>query len=105
LYGGTEPYRKSSGCSGRRKKTEVQAETEMGRWCDGRFHEVGGEIGGKLQGIGTAGEASEEGLGSKGAVVPMKMMNIPAHNHTVYSYWQALLTDRHKVSALCSQLY
>jgi len=29
--------------------------------------------------------------------------NIPAHNHTVYSYLQALLTDRHKVSALCSQ--
>jgi len=28
--------------------------------------------------------------------------NIPAHNHTVYSYLQALLTDRHKVSALCS---
>ena len=24
--------------------------------------------------------------------------NIPAHNHTVYSYLQALLTDRHKVS-------
>jgi hypothetical protein len=23
--------------------------------------------------------------------------NIPAHNHTVYSYWQALLTDRHTV--------
>jgi len=29
--------------------------------------------------------------------------NIPAHNHTVYSYLQALPTDRHKVSALCSQ--
>jgi len=29
--------------------------------------------------------------------------NIPAHNHTVYSYLQALLTDRHKVSTLCSQ--
>jgi len=29
--------------------------------------------------------------------------NIPANNHTVYSYWQALLTDRHKVSALCNQ--
>jgi len=29
--------------------------------------------------------------------------NIPAHNHTLYSYLQALLTDRHKVSALCSQ--
>jgi len=32
----------------------------------------GREIGGMLQGIGT--EASEEGLGSKGAVVPMMMM-------------------------------
>jgi len=29
--------------------------------------------------------------------------NIPTHNHTVYSYLQALLTDCHKVSALCSQ--
>jgi hypothetical protein len=29
--------------------------------------------------------------------------NIPVHNHTVYSYLQALLTDRHTVSALCSQ--
>jgi len=29
--------------------------------------------------------------------------NIPAHNQTVYSYWQALLTDRHTVSALCSK--
>jgi len=29
--------------------------------------------------------------------------NIPAHNHTVYSYLQALLTDRHKVSELCIQ--
>jgi len=28
--------------------------------------------------------------------------NIPAHNHTVYSSLQALLTDRYKVSALCS---
>jgi len=33
------------------------------------------------------------------------MNNNQAHNHTVYSYWQALLTDRHKVSALCSQLH
>jgi len=31
--------------------------------------------------------------------------NIPAHNHTVYSYLQALLTDRHKLSALYSQLH
>jgi len=29
--------------------------------------------------------------------------NIQTHNHTVYSYLQALLTDRHKVSALYSQ--
>ena len=42
-YGGTEPYKKSSGCTGRRKKTEGQAETEMGRWCDGRCQEIGGE--------------------------------------------------------------
>jgi len=31
LYGGTERYKKSSGCSGKRKETEGQAETEMGR--------------------------------------------------------------------------
>jgi len=30
--------------------------------------------------------------------------NIPAYN-TVYTYLQALLTDRHKVSALFSLLY
>jgi len=28
-YGGTERYKKSSGCSGRAKKTEGQAETKM----------------------------------------------------------------------------
>jgi len=39
-YGGREPYRKSSRCSGR-KKTEGQAKTKMGRWCDGRCREVG----------------------------------------------------------------
>ena len=44
---------KSSRCSGRRKKTEGQAETKMGRWCDGRCREVGG----MLQGIGTAGRS------------------------------------------------
>jgi len=38
-----EPYKKSSRCSGRRKKTDGQAETKMGRWCDGRCQEVGGE--------------------------------------------------------------
>jgi len=53
-YGGTERYRKSSGCGGRRKKAEGQAETEMGRWCDGRCQEVGE---GMLQGIGTAGRS------------------------------------------------
>ena len=42
-YGGTEPYNKSFRCSGRRKETEGQAETKMGRWCDGRYQEVGGE--------------------------------------------------------------
>ena len=48
-YGGTERYNKSSRCSGRRRKTEEQAETEMGRWCDGRWQEVGGrEIGRKV---------------------------------------------------------
>jgi len=26
-----------------RKKTEVQAETKMGRWCDGRCQKVGGQ--------------------------------------------------------------
>ena len=73
-YGGTERYKKSSRCSGRRKKTEGQAETEMGRWCDGRCEEVGGE---KLEEWckeqRQSAEASEEGLGSKGAVVPMVM--------------------------------
>ena len=47
LYGGTESYKKSPRCSVRRKKTEGQAEIEMGSW--------GREIGGMLQGIGTAG--------------------------------------------------
>ena len=42
-HGGTQPYKKSSHCSGRRKKTEGQAETKMGRLCDGRCQEVGGE--------------------------------------------------------------
>jgi len=74
-YGGTERYKKSSRCSGRRKKTEGQAETEMGRWSDGRCQEVGGE---KLEEcckeLGQLAETSEEGLGSKGAVVPMMMM-------------------------------
>ena len=57
LYGGTESYKKSSRCSGRRKKTEGQVETKMGRWCGGRCQEVlgGREIGGMVQGIGTAG--------------------------------------------------
>jgi len=40
-YGGTERYKKSSHRSGRRKKTEGQAKTMMGRWCDGRCQEVG----------------------------------------------------------------
>ena len=57
-YVGTEPYKKSSRCSGRRKNTEGQVETEMGRWRDGRCQEVGGrETGGMLQGIGTAGRS------------------------------------------------
>jgi hypothetical protein len=38
LYGGTEPYKKSSRCSGRRKKTEGQAEL---KWED--VMEDGGE--------------------------------------------------------------
>jgi len=42
-YGGTEPYKKSSLCSGRRKKIKGQGETKMGRWCDGRCQEVGGQ--------------------------------------------------------------
>ena len=56
-------------------KTKGQTETKMGRWCDGRCQEAGGE---KLeecrQEQGQLAEASEEGLGSKGAVVPMIMM-------------------------------
>jgi len=39
-HGGTERYKNSSCCCGRRKKTEGQVETEMGRWCDGRCQEV-----------------------------------------------------------------
>jgi len=74
-YGGTERYKKSSLCSGTRKKTGGLAETKMGTWCDGRCEEVGGE---KLEECckeqGQLAEASEEGLGSKGAVVPMMMM-------------------------------
>ena len=74
-YGAIEPYKKSSRCSGRRKKTEGQAETEMGRWRDGRCQEVGGE---KLEECckeqGRMAEASEEDLGLKGAVVPMMMI-------------------------------
>ena len=42
-YGGTERYKKSSRCSGRRKKTKGQAETKMGRRHDGRCQEIGGE--------------------------------------------------------------
>jgi hypothetical protein len=77
-YGGTEPYKKSSSCSGRRKKTKGQAETKMGRccdgkWCDGRCQEVG-ERNWRNAANGHLAEASEEGLGSKGAVVPMMMM-------------------------------
>ena len=34
---------RSSHCNGRRKETEGQAETKMGRWCDRRCQEVGGE--------------------------------------------------------------
>jgi len=42
-YGGTEHYKKSSRCSGRSMKTEGQAETKMGRRCDGRCQEGGGD--------------------------------------------------------------
>ena len=52
-----------------------QAETKMGRWCDGRYQEAGGE---ELEECckeqGQLAEASEEGLGLKGAVVPMMTM-------------------------------
>ena len=58
---------------GRRQRGK--AETKIGRWCDGRYQEVGGE---KLEECckeqGQLAEASEEGLGSKGAVVPMMIM-------------------------------
>ena len=47
----------------------------MGRWCGGRCQEVGGE---ELEECckekGQLAEASEEGLGSKGAVVSMMMI-------------------------------
>ena len=42
-YEGTERYKKSFRCNGRRKKREEQAEAKVGRWCDGRCQEVGGE--------------------------------------------------------------
>ena len=57
-YGGTEPYKKSSRCSGRRKKTKG-----AGRNWDGKMvwwkmpGSWGREIGGMLQGIGTAGRS------------------------------------------------
>ena len=74
-YGRTEPNKTGTRCCGRRKKTKGQTKTKMGRWCDGRCQEAGGE---KLeeccQEQGQLAEASEEGLGSKGAVVPMMMM-------------------------------
>ena len=54
--GGAESSKKSSCCSSRRKKVKGKAKTKMGRRCDGGCQEVGGrEIGGMLQGIGTAG--------------------------------------------------
>ena len=60
-------------------RREGQTETEMGRWCDGRCQEVGGE---KLEEwckeYGQLAEASEEDLGSKGTVVPMVMKYIIA---------------------------
>jgi len=37
------------------RRQNGQAETKMGRWCDGRCQEVGGEK--MLQGIGTAGRS------------------------------------------------
>jgi len=42
----------------------------MGRWCDGRCQEVGG--GGNA--ARNRDSWQKEGLGSKGAVVPMMMM-------------------------------
>jgi len=75
LYGGTEPYKKSSHCSGRSKKTKGQTETKMGRWCDGRCQEAGGE---KFEECRKEqeqlAEASEEGLGSKWAAVLLLLM-------------------------------
>ena len=89
-YGGTERHKNSSRCSGRRKKTEGQAETKMGRLCDGRCQEVGGE---KLEECckeyGQLAEASEEGLGSKGAVVPMMMMMMMMKPEFLLSYSKA----------------
>jgi len=45
----------------------------MGRWCDGRCQEVGGE---KLEECckGQLAGTPEEGIGAKGAVVSMMMM-------------------------------
>jgi len=56
--------------------TEGQAETEMGRWCDGRCQEVEGERSWRnaAKEQRQLAEASEEDHGSKGAVVPMMMM-------------------------------
>ena len=68
----------------------------MGRWCDGRCQEVGGE---KLEEYckeeGQLAEASEEGLGSKGAVVPMIMM---------MNMFRAIISPVLRSTRLCLQL-
>jgi hypothetical protein len=94
-YGGTERYKKSYRCSGRRKKTEGQAETEMGRRVmeDGVMEDGVMEDG--VMGDGVMGDARKLGernwrngarnrdswqkllkkvLAQKGAVVPTMMM-------------------------------
>ena len=55
----------------------------MGRWCDGRCQEVGGEnLEECCKEQGQLAEASEEDLGSKGAVVPMMVMMMMIGNRT-----------------------
>jgi len=72
--------------------------TEMGRWCDGRCQEVGGE---KLEECckewGQLAEASEEGLGSKGAVVQDDDMHTAnTHINCCHEF------HKHSVFVVCS---
>ena len=55
-YGGAERCQKSSGCGGRRKKTEGQAETEMGDGVMGDGVMEDGMMGDGVMGDGVMGD-------------------------------------------------